>query len=213
MVTRINDELARRYERALAELPSLPAGVSAPHLIQVPEGYAHASTRLMVVGQQTYGWGEPPYVGSVELLMAGYASFDLGNGYRRSPFWVASHKLHRALNPEGPERAFLWSNLVKVDCKGARPAPEIEDMVSRLGLLQMEIELTNPDVVVFFTGPYYDDRLTATFPGVRFVDAGRHIQRLEHPQLPKRSFRTYHPNYLRRSRNWSVLTELIALAR
>ena len=212
-VTLINEELTRRYEQALAQLPRLPAGVSEPHLIQVPPTYALASTRLMVVGQQTYGWGDPPYVGSVQLLMAGYASFDLGNGYRRSPLWMAAHKLHRALNPEGPERAFLWSNLVKVDQKGERPTPEVEEMAARLGLLQMEIELTKPDVVIFFTGPDYDDRLKATFPSVRFVDAGRLIHRLEHPHLPTRSFRTYHPKHLRLSRNWSVLTELIALAR
>jgi hypothetical protein len=76
-------------------------------------------------------------------------------------------------------------------------------------LLQAEIEITKPSVVVFFTGPSYDHRLASTFPGLSFETSSRRLSRVFHPLLPRHSYRTYHPNYLRRSKsNWTVLDEI-----
>lgn len=208
----INTELVRRYKAALSSLPRLPDNVSSPLLIRVPEGYESNPRKLMVVGQQTFGWGSPEHSGTVEKLMEGYGEFDLAASYRPSPFWTASHELHKALNPDSPPRTFLWSNLVKVDQEGRRPDPAVEDAVARLDLLAMEIEVTQPDVVVFFTGPSYDLRLAATFAGIGFTEIAPGITTLKHPILPARSFRTYHPAYLRRSGKWEILSELAALA-
>lgn len=209
----MNVELARRYETVLPQLLAAPGDVSRPLLMHVPPGYEANSRKLMIVGQETKGWGTKGVQISVAELMGEYAGFNFGEKYRRSPFWVASHALHRALNPDAPARSFLWSNLVKVDQNERRPSPEIEEWVARLGLLAMEIKVTRPDVVVFFTGPRYDARLEATFPGLRFEETGPKISRVIHPELPERSFRTYHPGYLRRSKQWGILSELASLAK
>lgn len=209
----INTELMLRYQTALGSLPPLPANVSAPLLIRVPASYESNPRKLMIVGQQTFGWGSPEHSGTVEKLMEGYSEFDLAVSYRPSPFWTAAYELHSALNPEAPPRTFLWSNLVKVDQDRRRPDPAIEDAVARIDLLPMEIELTRPDVVVFFTGPSYDLRLASTFAGVRFTEIAIGITNLMHPILPANSFRTYHPGYLRRSGKWGILSELVDLAR
>jgi hypothetical protein len=208
----MNRELARGYEKALPQLLALPGGVSKPLLMQVPSGYGATPQKLMIVGQETKGWGPKGAQPSVADLMGGYAGFNLGANYRRNPFWVASHQLHRALNPDAPEPSFLWSNLVKVDQNERRPTAEVEETVARLGLLAMEIGVTRPDVVVFFTGPRYDARLEATFPGARLEEAGPKVSRVVHRDLPELTFRTYHPGYLRRSRQWAVLSELASLA-
>jgi hypothetical protein len=70
------------------------------------------------------------------------------------------------------------------------------------------VGIIRPDVTVFFTGSSYDGRLRETFPSVTFHYLSRLIARLEHEQLPRHTYRTAHPNYLRLSRNWNVLVEL-----
>jgi hypothetical protein len=72
----------------------------------------------------------------------------------------------------------LWSNLLKMDRRNARPSADAVDDLLRLRLLEREIEITRPDVVVFFTGDV------------------------------KRAFRTYHPNFLRLRRQWHRVTEI-----
>lgn len=166
----MNSRLRELYGPALDSLARVTNGVdgiSRPLLLEVPETYQRATCKLMIVGQQTRYWGEQ--CETVDELMSFYTGFQLGRTQRRSQFWQAAHKLHNALNPAGPGEAFLWSNLVKVDQLGGRlRAPGLEAAVARVGLLQGEIEITNPDVVVFFTGPSYDGCLMDTFPGVTF---------------------------------------------
>lgn len=204
----MNAQLRALYSPALDALAVLRAhGASRPLLMEVPEAYHLAPVKLMIVGQQTLGWGEQ--CEDLDQLLALYREFDLGLECRRSPFWHAAHRLHRGLNPDGPERAFLWSNLVKVDQYGRRPEAAMEDSVCSLGLLAGEIEITKPDVVVFFTGAY-DQRLQSTFPGVEYEQVLPSAARLKHPALPVHSYRTYHPRYLQRSGRWGVLDEIAA---
>ena len=175
-------------------------------LIDVPDAYRDTTVKLMVVGQQTNGWGHPD--DGIEGLLAEYRSFGLGKTYVSSPFWHAAHEIYGSLNPDGPPRGFLWSNLIKVDVAQERPSPAIEELISSVGLLQHEVAITQPDVVVFFTGPWYDERLRATFPGVEYERVNDFVNRLSHDALPERTFRSYHPGYLRRSGNWPVIEEL-----
>ena len=214
MPSNLNTELRALYGQALPRLQTLVASnekLSNPHFISVPEGYAKAPTRILVVGQQTYGWGDHNLCNrpdAVNALMSLYADFNLGQTYTASPFWQATVLLNRLVNPESPPRSFLWSNLVKLDQSGNRPIEEIEDQICEIGLLQKEIEIIDPDVVVFFTGPKYDQRLKLSFPDLIWKNKSQFIICLEHPTLPALSFRTYHPNYLRRSGNWKILQKI-----
>ena len=213
----MNQKLSELYQSLYPELTTELApfkDVSKPLLCRVPDGYTDTTVRLMVVGQETRGWGVAG-VQDVGSLMNFYREFDLAHSRptaRRSPIWQAAHQLFNGLNPQGPERAFIWSNLVKVDQNGSRPKATVEEIVSRFGLLPREIAITRPGAVVFFTGPYYRSRLTTTFPGVSLEPAAPKISRVVHPQLPKASFHTYHPGYLRRG-HWHVIDALIALIR
>jgi hypothetical protein len=90
-----------------------------------------------------------------------------------------------------------------------RPSPAVEEVVCNLGLLREEIRITHPDVVVFFTGTNYDGRLRQTFPGATLERLSPFVSRVKQDQLlPRRSYRTSHPKYLRLSRNWQVLDEI-----
>jgi hypothetical protein len=208
-MTEHNEKLRRFYSKAMPELKKMLAskeGVSRPLFLAVPDGYFRVPVRLMIVGQQTHTWGEGD--NGIDELIVKYQVFYESRSYKNSPFWQASKRLFRLLNPDTTENTFIWTNLVKVDQHGKRPAWEIEEGVSGLGILQEEMRILKPMVVVFFTGPSYDNRLSQTFKGVKHRELSQGLNVLEHPDLPTRTFRTYHPAYLRRSKRWNVLEEI-----
>jgi hypothetical protein len=105
----------------------------------------------------------------------------------------------------------VWSNLVKVDQNGERPSAQVEAIISRYALVPREIAIIRPRAVFFLTGYTYDSRLQETFPGCQLEPVAPAIDRVLHSDLPNASFRTYHPNYLRRGRRWDIIDTLIGL--
>ena len=72
------------------------------------------------------------------------------------------------------------------------------------GLLTREIQVLNPTLVIFVTGPSYETYLTRELNDQRNVIEGFPYQppaRLLHNRLPKSSYRTYHPGFLKRNAN------------
>ncbi len=191
--------------------------ISYPLLIHVFPEYQKTKTKLMIVGQQTRGWGwknitkfwgtskwDDSVEELIEELIKKYKGFHLGEKYYSTPFWHSAHKLFQKIEPSGPEYGFLWSNLIKIDQKGKDPKDFIKETVcNSFPVLPLEIEVTRPDVAVFLTGPYYDKIIRQTFNGLNFDKIEgykeRTLARIVHYRLPKDSFRTYHPNYFIRS--------------
>ncbi len=159
-----------------------------------------------MIGQQTNSWfkedGIKQEIESVQALMSEYQKFNLGEKYKSTFFWRAAYLLQQTINPGSDQFGIMWSNLVRVDHMKKRAEVRIEDLICIIPLLKREIEIVKPDVVVFFTGPDYEERLVCTFPGVRIKKISeydlKHLAQLEHSQLPSRTFRTYHPGYLSR---------------
>lgn len=208
----------QRWRELRAVEPTDALHLSAPLLIAAPAEYARAGCRVMIVGQQTAGWGETidPRREAEDILaelQEGYRSFDLGAHYRPTPFWRAAHQVFATLNPGCHDRSFLWSNLYKIDLGGKRPPIERESEIADMKLLPAEIRTFSPHVVVFFTGPYYDQRLLGTFPGAMIEPVSKVVARVRHDLLPSFSFRTYHPKYLCLSRQWSALEEITSTCR
>lgn len=209
----------------LTDLLSRYRETSYPLLIEPPEGYPAAPVRLMIIGQQTDGWEPLDNTGLRRDRLAGlvpeltrlYTRFGLGAGRRHSPFWQASHHIYRFLNPDGPENTFVWGNLSRVDLHGQRPPAPVEAAwLQRFNLLPDEIRILQPDVVMFFTGPYYDDLLHGTFPGAELEEvplADGFVARVSHRDLPEQTYRAYHPNYLRQSGNWDIIDLICELCR
>lgn len=77
---------------------------------------------MMVVGKETHSWklsehdgffkdsGDPSKI--VEQLLSNYKSFNLGQSYKKSPFWDFCYKLSDKLNGQ---RSFVWKNVIMVD--------------------------------------------------------------------------------------------------
>ncbi len=172
-------------------------------LISVHPDYSALQAKFMVVGQEAGGWAESIQMGdgAAERLMDFYTTFELGRNQRSTPFWQGARYLNTKLNPKAPAEAFLWSNLVKVDVQRRRPPANVEHLLASLCLLEREMEITAPDAVIFFTGPRYDERLKATFPGASFEDLGGGTARVA--GLGCAAVRTYHPRYLRLSNTFN----------
>jgi len=204
---------------ALQKINTVNLKISDPLLLYAFPEYEKAKVKLLIVGQQTCGWsddsGDTLDADPIKKVMERYKNFHLGEKYKKSPFWYSSHDLYNKLNPDGPAYGFLWSNLIRVDQNCQRPKELIENVVCESSpLLAYEINLLKPDIVVFFTGPYYDNRLKKTFGKLTFekVEGFRErvLSRIQHDGLPKYSFRTYHPNYLRLQRLLeSVISKII----
>ena len=192
--------------------------LSSPFLVD-PDAHAYSKSplRWMAVAQQAREWEGTLGDHDVEGLLKTYRDFRLGYNYPKTPIVQALHALNCLLNPEGPEDGFLWTNLVRLDEDGRRPSDSVlKNLVSVFNVLPDEIRIASPDVVVFFTGLRYDEHIEKTFCGCHIEPVSGHCRRelavLKHPGLPPATYRTYHPQYLRRGKKWHLIEEIACLA-
>ncbi|MEC0208199.1 hypothetical protein P4H70_04490 [Paenibacillus ehimensis] len=199
-------EYWNRLKGALADGNVDLHSLSNPFLIDADETYQDASTKILFVGKETNGWGQ--YIDSINRepedavcdLQNDYIRFRKDGKWRHTPFWRACRIICDKLNSGGPKNGYMTSNLIKLDQNKTRPSPEVEEIIcNNFPLLYYEINILRPDVVLFFTGPYYDDRLQRTFAGsVLEAVNGMPLNllcRVIHDKLPYHSYRTYHPGY------------------
>jgi hypothetical protein len=193
-----------------------------PDLIWVSPVYIAAKPRVVLVGQQQDGWSysyrEFLDEWTIDRALSEYHDFNFGEHYNASPFWQFYNELRRAVFGAESERGVIgWLNLVKFVTRERDPvidAPFEERALGfQDGIFVRELEIMNPDVCVFTTGPRYDRILERYFPGVRFEEtclAARLLAAVKHERLPQKSFRTYHPKSLRFQKLWQrVLGDLI----
>jgi hypothetical protein len=200
--------------------------LSAPLLIEPTQQWLNGKHRVLVVGQETREWGSY----SVKKLAAFSSSSDavsqVLNRYREFSFggagyfWTYFKSLRQVFDSqsEGFESSVLWTNLYRVSVEADKE--EVEDnysvernttLIERAALRAMsrevlleEIRLLEPTMVVFFTGPNYDAALTDVFQGAVLSAVepftARQMSWVQHPALPKKSIRSYHPGYMNRAK-------------
>lgn len=195
---KIYTERQNDFKRIISLFPE--NDLEGPFLISPNELYSIQTIPLMIIGQETNGWDYN--VDDLEKQMKVYENFNVGINYYSSPFWNVTRKLEKALGNEAHSCA--WTNFSKFDVDAGRAFGEQEKEISTLDkLLVKEIEILKPKMCVLFTGPNFDHRVKDTFENVEFIEVEgfttRQLAQLKHKDLPELTFRTYHPNYLRRS--------------
>ncbi|KAF0194036.1 MAG: hypothetical protein FD169_2082 [Bacillota bacterium] len=178
--------------------------LSYPLFVNVPEDYCEAEVRILAVGQQTLDWHNNDTLGvePVNTIMGFYKDFDMGSSYRSTPFWQALGALTGAFAVPGRRSSILWTNLLRVSQCARRPDPLVEEELHGGFVLQSEVKFLKPDVVVFFTGPYYDERLLNTLVDAELTPLTRWVSVVKHDLLPSTSYRSYHPKFLRMRKHW-----------
>ncbi len=192
-------DLYKRHETAIYSISSRCAEeMEGPFLIAPNEGYWRSATKVAFVGQETNGWSSER---DIATQMSTYSRFNLGDAYYSSPFWNVIRKLEKALTAS--THASAWLNLHRYDQGGTRPSWDNQQILSELDFLLLdELRLLGADVVIFFTGPDYDHRLRSLFQTAQRPITTfplRQLCEIETSSLEGIIFRTYHPNYLRRS--------------
>lgn len=212
------DELKELYKQQIPKLqkalePYKDCNVSSPLLINPCEAYFKQNIKLMVVGQQTYGWA----AGKIEIddLLDEYNRFYFSEENKSSPFWRTVRKLEKEICFS--DHCSVWTNVNRVDINGKEPCGAVACIIKKIDfMLKKEIEILKPDVIIFFCGDKFDDRILKLYPDLYIVQITNKIKAniiasYKSKELPC-SIRVSHPASL----NWkgkeyydSVFSEII----
>lgn len=127
-----------------------------------------------------------------------------------SPFWHYLKRIQSTLSVSLPDKTIeiVWNNIYKIGNKEKgknRPVKLIRDFENEyFNLIREEIEILKPDVIIFLTGPNYENRVKKIFPIVSSIPL---VSSIRQEELSKFQFengvsayRTSHPNYLQLSK-------------
>lgn len=196
------EDYKKKWEKAATETsPDFLERLSSPLLLSARDAWPNSKKRLLMVGQETLGWGFQegeyyPWDGSpiisfldflnvsnaVQLLQNGYEHFDFSKHQPenyRSPFWQTYRTLREKLEND-MEWSILWSNLFRFSVDGGSVIGSCtEDELSTVsnlnrGILNDEIATLKPSCVIFFTGPNYDFELERCFQGIEYSQFKAH---------------------------------------
>jgi hypothetical protein len=189
--------------------------ISGPFLMAPSEKFSKQEKTLLIIGQETKGWArfdDKINLMECEKVMSVYEDFNLGEHYFSSPFWNVMRKIETMLGNEPYSSA--WTNISKYDQNNARPDSKHEQIFSEIDdLLKDEVQILSPKICLFFTSYKFDTRIEKIFKNIEFIEIGgfdkKQICQLKHPNLPELTFRTYHPQYLRRSGLEKLFIELV----
>lgn len=214
----------------------LATKASPPLLVLPHQKWCTARAKVLIVGQETLRWRYDPVEAGlqgtpienlwqflrapngVEAMWRLYRFYALGRAYPNlnSPFWRGFRILSACIS--GCEDSALWTNVFKVNVRGSVisncKVAEIAAL-SRVqaGLLSHEVRILKPDVVVFLSGPRYDAAICAEFPDLTITQFSRRrpasaIGLLTADGLPAKTVRTFHPEYLQRSGQLDLLSDI-----
>jgi hypothetical protein len=100
---------------------------------------------------------------------------------------------------------YIWNNIVKIgklNEKG-RPSDYIYEIERKyFSVIKDELQIIKPNVILFFTGPYYESKITDNFGQLKYTALSPFSDiQLSKVELSgtKFAFRTYHPQYLFRN--------------
>lgn len=192
-----------------------------PLLIATPELYFSADIKIMIFGQETNDWGgDFPRIGGIDRILKTYKDFfTTGDCYSYGgQFWNGISKLKNKMQQEhsGQSVEIIWNNIVKIGKSGEKGLPSkdiIEWQSCMFEVIKLEVDYYKPDIVVFFTGPYYDRFILRAFEDAVFLPVEgktkRQFAKVESLFLPAKTIRTYHPNYLWRNSFYDYLSTIV----
>jgi hypothetical protein len=204
----INQELENLYQNKKSQLKGHFEGeddVEGPLLMYCWEDdYLKSDYKILFIGKEPnghIGW----YSDEIDILLDWYKDFRLckkeGSGFTN--IWKGMYYVNNKLNQfSNNSPNFLWTNVSKC-CKDGKNInwEQHKKFVEKFDVLVEEIKIVNPDVVVFFTGPSYDDKIKIQFKeDVQFKKVmndvpSREFAQLINPNLPFHTYRLYHPDY------------------
>lgn len=183
-----------------------------PLLINLNESlYQDSDIKVLIFGQETNDW-ENDFNGSTAQPLATYEVFyNSGKCFKThgGHFWNGYNKFLKSLNEKFEDKKVcaVWNNVIKVGVSGTgnnKPNKNIYNVEKEnFNIMADEINILNPDIILFLSGPDYDNEIRNALPGVEFNKINdeftvRQLSKLSYKNH-KNIYRTYHPNYLWRN--------------
>ena len=188
-----------------------------PFLLAPTDAYCSSSKKIMILGQETFGWaGElyNPEDQTIENLMNLYDLFvNISRGYN-SPFWSFINTIQEEVSID---TQIIINNVVKIGKRGQTGCDKnINNLIfQHFNILLEEINILKPDMLIFLSGPRYD-KYIKTFVGnfeLEQMDPSINCRKFaqikfDNKELPV-AYRCYHPRYLRMTRNFDNYLKII----
>ena len=188
---------------------SLEVKPANPLLLRINDEhkFEDGDIRLMFFGQETNNWYDERRntVKGVQEFYDGFFNEKECWNYR-SPFWNGIEKFLDLLDLKYPNKEIriLWNNIIKIGRykdMGTPPSYIYQIERGNFKVIEEEIEITKPNLIIFFTGPNYDQYIRENFGNIEFKGVDGFSDRtLAEVKIigVHQSFRTYHPSYLQR---------------
>ena len=171
--------------------------------------FKKSDIRVMIFGQETNDWKEPEYDDDIQFVLDIYNDFyNTGYCYNYGgQFWNGVNRFRKMLAEKYPDKkiSYLWNNVVKIgkfNDKGCPPDYIYEVERKYFSVIKEEIDIIKPNVILFLTGPNYDNKISDTFGPVAYSALSpfseRELSKISIPNVDV-AFRTYHPGYLWRN--------------
>jgi hypothetical protein len=191
--------------------------------VEDEEEYQKSDIRIMVFGQETNSWfssfDENNY--SMDIIIKNYSDFFKNGGVnKQTPFWrgvkLFKKKVEEKFTDQNKKTSIIWNNIIKIGrhkAKGKPPEEILKIEKKYFSVIQEEIRIINPNVILFLTGPRYDVEIDRVFnkPVLSTLNSSYKRRELAKVQLDQTPFtyRTYHPQFLLRSKKMESIFENI----
>lgn len=200
MLQSFNEEEPKDYENLSTH----------PLLIKTNKEYENADLKIMFFGQETFFWGGENNDGifeegiEMDSLFNLYDTFYLQRGYEQygKPFWNFVRNLRRN-SPKNSD--YIWNNVLKIGkCSSGTPQQGLINYTFEyFNVIPQEIDILEPDVLLFLSGHGYDGYIKRGIGDFSIVPIEgfsiNELCELKFESIPgKLALRTYHPGYLQR---------------
>lgn len=159
---------------------------------------------IMFVGQSTGAWEKfSTILEGMEITW----NFLLNQKYS-SYFWNFMDHVESYINgsTNRPRLYYYWSNLFKIVDPNGNMITDvnfIDEYIKYIQTLTYEIDIIKPDIIIFMTGPTFDNYFYKLFNNILFqpINGLNNILYKISAEnngmfFPKYAFKTYHPQYL-----------------
>lgn len=183
---------------------------TCPLLLSIKEtDYSSGDLRLVIYGQETNSWFGEFHNGIQPILQSYNEFFNEGACWNYGgQFWNGVKRFVELLQEKYPNKkiSLVWNNIVKIgrfNEKGFPPDYIYEIERNHFSVIQEELKILKPTLVLFLTGPNYDSVIADNFGELAYSKLPTDFSTREIAKIPligiPYAFRTYHPNYLWRN--------------
>lgn len=220
----INKKLLSLYNSEIEKLTSAnikAENIDGPLLMHCwEEEYLNSKYKILFLGREPNGWLGDLYH-EISYPIQRYKEFELCENGRYTVFWQYIYDFKNILMPETiGQKNFLWSNTSKFSKAKEGTAISLDDFMlfsDNFKVLENEIKITNPDVIIFFTGSDWDEKIQyqlddhLTFNAVNKNFDKAELSRISSKTFPFHTYRVPHPITMQIQKKWKYMEQIIEI--